>query len=75
MSNHGLTVTDRSIPSTYNRQEYLATVYVLGKGVQEAIERQLLLDEETNRINAELTLVGLATGEGFYANEIKVTGG
>lgn len=67
-------VPDRSIPSTYNRQEDLDTVYVLGKGMQERITRQLLLDEETNRINSELTLVGLATGEGFYCNEIKVTG-
>ena len=67
-------VKDRSIPSTYNREEDLETVYVLGPGMQERIARQLLIDEETNRRNAELTLVGLATGEGFYANEVKVTG-
>ena len=68
------TIQDRSIPSTYNKEEDLETIVVAGPGVQAAIARQLLIDEETNRRNAELTLVGLATGEGFYCNTIKVTG-
>lgn len=67
-------VPDRSIPSDYNREEDLATVYVLGKGKQEQIKRQLLLDAETNKRNAELTLAGLSSGKGFYVNEIQVTG-
>lgn len=68
------TIPDRSIPTDYNREEDLATVYVIGKGMQERINRQLLLDEETNKRNAELTLAGLSSGKGFYVNEIKVTG-
>ena len=68
------TVPDRSIPTTYNRQEDLATVYVLGPGMQERIARQLLIDEENAKRTAELALVGIATGEGFFCTEIKVTG-
>ena len=67
-------VPDRSIPSTYNRDEDLETVFVLGKGMQEQINRQLLLDAKTNKRNAELILAGLSSGKGFYVNEIKVTG-
>lgn len=67
-------VPDRTIPSSYNREEDLETIYVAGIGAQKAIARQLLIDAETNKRNAELTLVGLATGEGFYANEVKVSG-
>ena len=68
------TIPDRSIPSDYNREVDLATVYVLGKGVQERINRQLLLNVETNKRNTELTLAGLSSGKGFYCNEIQVTG-
>lgn len=67
-------IPDRTQPSTYDRQEDLATVYVLGKGVQDRIDRQLLHDEEDAKRTAELALVGIATGEGFYCNTVKVTG-
>ena len=61
-------------PIDRQKSEDQEIIIVAGKGQQELIERELLLDAETNRIHVKLTLVGLATGEGFYCNEINGTG-
>jgi len=70
----GLSFTKWNGPKDRQKSEDQENIIVAGKGPQELIERQLLLDAETNRIHAARTLVGLAAGEGFYCNEIKGTG-